>query len=70
VTSKSIRMPEQSDCPTAANTQFDRVAIESWETEGVALSRHTPAGNSGRIRSNGLTVRGLVGHIPTPPQEC
>ena len=29
-----------------ANSQFDRNAIESWETEGGTLPRHIPAGTS------------------------
>ena len=45
MTSKSTRMPEQFDCPTPANLQFDMNAIESWEMEDGALPRHTPAGS-------------------------
>jgi uncharacterized Zn-finger protein len=46
VTLRSTRIPEQFDCPTAANSQFDIDAIESWEMEGGALHRHSPAGTS------------------------
>jgi uncharacterized Zn-finger protein len=39
-------MPEQFDCPTAANSQFDINAIDSWEAEGSALLGHTYAGSA------------------------
>ena len=39
-------MPEQFDCPTAANSQFDINAIDAWEAEGSALPRHTYAGSA------------------------
>jgi uncharacterized Zn-finger protein len=37
--------------PSAANSQFDMNAIESWETEGGALPRHTPAGSAAGDRA-------------------